>query len=214
MDGLVKVNLGSALAVKSGWINIDASLNARIASWPRLTRRLFFRLSDSRNHMSEEKYLETASDVVLVQHDVRYSLPFADATVDCVYSSHLFEYLSYDEARALLVEVRRVLRPRGILRLCVLDFGRVFSEFASAEKLTALRKVLFDPAAPALAQPRAMYDFPLLKFILEGSGFGDVTACTYGTGSMPDVQQLDNRPHETLYVEARVTSHDESASRQ
>lgn len=33
-DGLVKINLGCGLRVASGWLNIDGSLNALIASWP------------------------------------------------------------------------------------------------------------------------------------------------------------------------------------
>ena len=38
----VKVNLGCGLAVYGDWVNIDGSLNALIASWPRFFHRLVF----------------------------------------------------------------------------------------------------------------------------------------------------------------------------
>jgi SAM-dependent methyltransferase len=202
-DGLVKVNLGSALNALPGWINVDASLNAFLASWPAAIRKRAFALSHSRTQMDAAEYLERTRRARFVQHDLRRSLPFETGMVDFVYSSHLLEYLSYDDTERLLAEIRRVLRTGGLLRLCVLDFGRVVTEFAPADKKAAFRKVLFNPEAAALAQPRSMYDFALLEDFLERGGFQDIRRCAAGEGSAPNLDLLDNRSHETLYVEAR-----------
>jgi len=35
------------------------------------------------------------------------------------------------------------------------------------------------------------------------AGFVNITRCTFRKGHVPDVEVLDNRPHETLYVEAQ-----------
>ncbi|MEV7618425.1 class I SAM-dependent methyltransferase [Streptomyces sp. NPDC089799] len=55
-----------------------------------------------------------AGRVTTVVHDVRGPLPFADASVDAVFAHMLLcMALSTREIRALVAEVRRVLRPGG-----------------------------------------------------------------------------------------------------
>jgi ubiquinone/menaquinone biosynthesis C-methylase UbiE len=49
------------------------------------------------------------------------ALPYTDASVDRVVSSFMFHHLPRDEQAGMLREVRRVLRPGGVLTL--LDFG-------------------------------------------------------------------------------------------
>ena len=53
-----------------------------------------------------------------------------------------------------------------------------------------------------LARHKYMYDFELLKKVLESIGYTQVTRCEYRHGRTPDIDQLDNRPEETLFVEA------------
>jgi hypothetical protein len=47
-----------------------------------------------------------------------------------------------------------------------------------------------------------MYDFELLSRVLAEAGFSNVERCSYQQGRVPDVQILDCRADETLYVEA------------
>lgn len=65
-----------------------------------------------------------------IRIDVRVGLPFADATVDAIYSEHFFEHLDKGEGLAFLRECRRVLRPGGVARLAMPDLddlvGRYF----------------------------------------------------------------------------------------
>ena len=51
--------------------------------------------------------------------DVTQPLPFADATFDAVYHSHLLEHLPRADALPFLQECRRVLKPGGVLRLAI-----------------------------------------------------------------------------------------------
>ena len=48
-----------------------------------------------------------------------------------------------------------------------------------------------------------MYDLGSLSRLLSDSGFCDVEPCEPGQGKVPDASKLDNRPDETLYVEAQ-----------
>jgi SAM-dependent methyltransferase len=67
------------------------------------------------------QFLRGISDNILV-HDLSKGLPFADESVDVVYHSHLLEHLDREVAPRFLIEIRRVLKPNGILRIVVPDF--------------------------------------------------------------------------------------------
>jgi len=60
-----------------------------------------------------------ASDVLAV--DVRQKLPFDSETCDAVYASHVLEHLAATDARRLVAEIFRVLRPGGVVRIVVPD---------------------------------------------------------------------------------------------
>ena len=48
-----------------------------------------------------------------------------------------------------------------------------------------------------------MYDFEMLSEILKDIGFNDIKRCDYQQGETPDIDILDNRKDESLFVEAR-----------
>lgn len=53
--------------------------------------------------------------------DVRRGLPLAEGVADATYSSHVLEHLTASEAQPFLAEMRRVLKPGGVIRLVVPD---------------------------------------------------------------------------------------------
>lgn len=55
------------------------------------------------------------------QYDLRSGLPYEDGSFDAVYHSHVLEHLTPQDARGMLAECKRVLRPGGVLRLAVPD---------------------------------------------------------------------------------------------
>lgn len=66
-----------------------------------------------------------------------YELPFAEATFDLVFSHALFEQLS--DPRAALSEIRRVLRPGGLVALCSPDWDSFEMRNPTREAEAALR---------------------------------------------------------------------------
>ena len=52
------------------------------------------------------------------------------------------------------------------------------------------------------ARHKYMYDFDLLSEMLQNAGFSNIVRRDYRQGATPDLAVLDNRPDETLYVEA------------
>ena len=57
--------------------------------------------------------------------DERTVLPAEDASVSRVYSSHTFEHLFDPVASRLLHEIRRVLKPDGLLRVVIPNFEKI-----------------------------------------------------------------------------------------
>lgn len=116
-DGRRMVNLGSSARVAPGWNNIDFSWLLRLSKWPR-TAMLLNRIG----LLSEDRYqrLRQVTGAVIVW-DLRRGVPFADGTFDVVYHSHLLEHIAREHAEGFLRECRRVLRPRGIVRIVVPD---------------------------------------------------------------------------------------------
>lgn len=68
-------------------------------------------------------------------HDLTKPLPFKNNSVDCIYSSHTLEHLYFDDAKKLLNECFRVLKPGGLIRVVVPDLKAYANEYLSEKKL-------------------------------------------------------------------------------
>jgi predicted SAM-dependent methyltransferase len=202
-DHLVKINLGCGLAVCAGWINVDASLNAMAAAWPPAVHRVMYRLSGANQYYSSDEYCRLLENHRFVHHDAAYGLPFDNDTADFIYSSHFLEHLFKDEAQHVLREARRALKPGGTIRVCVPDLAHAIALYAAGDKRAMLENYFFvEDRASFLARHKYMYDFDLLRGELAAAGFEDIQRRAYREGRTPDIARLDNRPEETLYVEA------------
>ena len=58
----------------------------------------------------------------IMAHNLRKGIPFNSDSVDVVYHSHMLEHLDRDVAEKFLIEVKRVLKHRGIHRIVVPDY--------------------------------------------------------------------------------------------
>jgi predicted SAM-dependent methyltransferase len=202
--GVIAINLGCGLSVAPGWVNLDNSPNGRLAKYPRLRRALwkFGVLSD--HHYS----VPWPSSIEL--RDLRKPLPYPDSSVDYVYTSHFLEHLSRKDGSRLIGEVFRVLKPRGLARTVVPDLevgARTYvaamqsnpkDASAAAEFLNWLQLSRLGVRDPHLW----MYDAPSLTAMLAQCGFINITVCEFRRGKMPDCDILDNRPEDSLHLEA------------
>lgn len=200
-----RVNLGCGSCVAAGWVNIDNSPGARIARYPWLRWLLWkFKI------ISDRQY-EVPWPKDLVLRDLTRDLPFADCSIDYVYSSHALEHFARSQAQKLLTEIYRVLKKGGVLRLVVPDltFGarryiaaleaNPLDEMAAPEFLNWLRL-----SKPGMRTPHLwMYDVPSLRAELLAVGFIHVQAKDYKQGDVPDREILDNRPVDSLHIEAQ-----------
>ncbi|WP_254563567.1 methyltransferase domain-containing protein [Oscillatoria sp. HE19RPO] len=100
-------------------------------------------------------------------YDIRKGLPFADLSFDVCYSSHLIEHLTQDDAKKLLAECQRVLKPKGIIRIVVPDLQEIAKNY-----LEALEQV---QSGVVEAEPN--YDWMMLELL-------DQSVRSYSGGKM------------------------------
>lgn len=199
----IRVNLGSGLSVAPGWIHLDASLNALCANWPAAVLRVLYRASDCRRWYSENDYVRRVRDHIFVHHRLEYGLPFDDESVDCLYSSHALEHCYREEARAILIDAHRVLKPGGWIRVAVPDLDHAIDLYRMGKKEQALGYFFASSRAGSSERHQYMYDFELLRDLLKTAGFTEISRRAFREGVVSDIEILDNRPEETLFVEAR-----------
>jgi hypothetical protein len=129
----------------------------------------------------------------------------------------MIEHLDRDEARAFLAEVRRILRPGGIVRLAAPDLSRLVAGYVAtgnADGFVAGTHMGLDRPAGlrararwALVGPRHhlwMYDGASLARLLLAAGFKDAAIMPPGSTMIAEPGRLDlsERALESVYVEA------------
>lgn len=129
----MKLHLGCGAVTPPGWVNVDASWNARLAKFP------FLRSGLRRFKLAPSQVLDIPWSSSILIHDVRKPLPFPDRSATTIYASHLLYCLHLKETQRLLKECLRVLRPQGILRVMEADIRSIlkeYGEFPSADRLS------------------------------------------------------------------------------
>lgn len=205
-NGRTLVNLGSGMEVAPGWVNVDLGLPALIAGWPLSLIRAVYRVmpstSAAKRDYTEEAFCERLATSRFVHHEARYGMPFNDAAVDFIFTSHFLEHLYLSDARTLLQECLRVLRPGGVLRVCVPDLDYATALIARGDIDRGLEYFFYDRGPSDLSRHRHMYNADSLRAELQRAGFVGISRRRFREGAVPDLDVLDNRPEETLYMEA------------
>ncbi|HMO15326.1 MAG TPA: methyltransferase domain-containing protein [Pirellulaceae bacterium] len=91
----------------------------------------------------------------VIAHDIATGLPFDADDFMAVYHSHVLEHLHPDDGKQLLLECFRVLRPGGVLRICVPDL----------EQITQLYLGFLNAACLGDAAAQANYEWMKLELL-------------------------------------------------
>lgn len=150
---------------------------------------------------------------VTVVADIRAGLPFPDNQFDCLVSMHALPELTYRELDPAFRELRRVLRSGGTLRLGLPDMDRAIQAYRARDVDYFLigDDVVQDLAGKMIVQLtwfgacRCLFNPTFTTELLMRNGFADIIECGFQTTatSMAGITDLDNRPLESFFVEAR-----------
>lgn len=203
---MLLLNLGSGPKAVEGWTNIDRSPSLLLDRLPGSKRVLKLTGLLNESHM-----VRWANGIRRL--DITKPLPFEVSSVDGIYSSHTLEHLYLADARAVLSDCRRLLKPKAWLRLALPDADElVRSYLETLDPLTFNEQLNMAP----LQRPRGMKVFSalatgslhrwqpttgLVKLMLQEAGFDTVVDCQYRMGSLPQLELVEHR-QKSFFLEA------------
>jgi len=151
--------------------------------------------------------------------DLREGLPFADNSVELIYTEHALEHFYREtDGPYLLKECLRTLQPGGTIRITIPDaelYIRYYvgdlspyeeAELASGHRrFSETRMDVVNSAFRWKHQHLYMYDEETLRELLESTGYAAIERMAYRKSSVEALSTLDleERRKETLYMEAR-----------
>jgi len=110
-------------------------------------------------------------------------LPFYDATVEHVYSSHCIEHFNFKRAIELLRDCYRVLKTNGTIELVIPDTEKVVRY--TANDTIEKDRILFGERTTPYMFHWSWYSQELATFLLQSVGFKDVKIVGERTGVDP-----------------------------
>ena len=144
--------------------------------------------------------------------DLRAGLPLADASVDCAVAIHVLQDLAWPDLAPALGDLRRVLRPGGVLRLGLPDLDKAIAAYQRGD--TGYFHVPDDDARHVgsklvtqiiwYGSVRTPFTFDFAAELLADAGFTGIRRCAFGRSDsgVAGLASLDNRERESLFVEA------------
>lgn len=144
--------------------------------------------------------------------DIRTGLPLDTASMDYVVSIHALPEVPYPDLVPVLSELRRVLKPGGLLRLGLPDLDKGIAAYLRRDASYFLipDENVKSIGGKFIAQllwygySRTLFTYDFISEVLAKAGFTNVSQCRYQEthGVYPDIVELDNREAESLFVEA------------
>jgi len=147
----------------------------------------------------------------VVTADIREGLPFEDGAFECAVSIHSLPELALCELVPTLRELRRVLRPGGVLRLALPDLERAIRAYVEGDRSYFL---IPDEEEPTIGgklitqllwygYSRSLFTFDFVADLMRRAGFESIQRSSFRktASPFPDIVALDNRERESLFVE-------------
>lgn len=144
--------------------------------------------------------------------DIRDGLPLAGASIDYAVSVHALQEIPLPDVVPVLRELRRVLRPGGVLRLVLPDLEKGIRAYLEGDRDYFL---VPDEDAASLGgklvvhllwygYSRTLFTEDFVEELLRKAKFAKVRRCTCGETASPfaGIVELDSRARESLFVEA------------
>lgn len=212
---MIRVNVGCGQTPTPGWLNFDNSLSVVIAKSP----FLYYLLNVLGVIKPDQKQFVVFARKKNIQWaDATKRLPFADSSVEVIYTSHMLEHLDQEQAKAFIREAYRVLQINGIIRIAVPDIKKLIDQYNSSGDVNMLlNKTLLTRKRPRTILEKVkyliigernhqwMYDEISLSKLLISSGFNSPVALLPGKTliSVPGELNLHEYEIESIYVEAK-----------
>lgn len=194
----IRLNLGCFSQVYDGWVNTDITPNifiARIAGAAWALHAI--------GVMSDEHFsLHQLGVFKKVRYlNVARRFRYADHSVECAFCSHILEHLYPRDAAKMFSEVLRILKPGGVFRVVVPDLEWALRLYNRKDPAAFLNAMYEYSGGIGKNSHKWMFTDLSLKQFFESQGFIDVKVCGFQEGRLPNVEQMDCRPANSVFVE-------------
>jgi predicted SAM-dependent methyltransferase len=145
-----------------------------------------------------------------LNHDLKERLPFNDNEIDGILCSHILEHMDIHEAVKLIKDCRRILKPKGILRVSVPDPERMLSLQIYEDNNGDVNWGEVNPHDDKSFLEFALFFYEHVQLISKEclsamfyvSGFKDFRCCSFKFSCLKGLADLDNRESFSLFMEA------------
>lgn len=147
-----------------------------------------------------------------ITRDIREGLPIENESLDYIVSIHALPMIPYPDLIPVLQELRRVLKPEGVLRLGLPDLDKGIRAYQRNERDYFLvpDDDVRSMGGKLIVQliwygySRTLFTSDFIEELLLKAGFSRVNGCAYGETKTQHagIVELDNRERESLFVEA------------
>lgn len=141
---------------------------------------------------------------------IQWGLPWADGFFDYCASMHGLMMLPEQDLVPALVELRRVTNPGGYLRVSVPDMQAATKAYVTANRdwfpVDARNSdEAFCRYVTQNGATRSIFTGPRLAWLLVDAGWESISPTVVGItiGGPEGITELDSRPNESIYMEAR-----------
>ena len=140
--------------------------------------------------------------------DLRHPIKCEDGVFHGVLMEHVLEHLSMRHAQNILKELRRIIKPGGRLRISVPNLSKYIDFYNGSLPHPKFYNWAHNPAEAIWSMAynfghHSLYDFQLIRCLLENAGFENVIECSLMNSHDPMLRIDDpGRSWESLYVEA------------
>ncbi len=203
----LRLNLGCGHVTPEGWLNVDGSNRAWLAS----TLPIVDRLLTAAGLIPQSEFTGSA-----VYADLTKTFPWPDGSAAAVYMGEVLEHFTPSAGEALLRRCHKVLAPGGVLRLRVPDNARFWRNYLDDYSATRarprsewttnhsrwierfFRDICVEPPGRFTAESfghyhKWMYDDVSLIELLERVGFCDVDRMPFRQSRIPDIGPVEAR---------------------
>jgi len=204
------INLGCSTSNPENWIGISGGFAIFLLKRPKFILKIFYRFSSRSKKERFSSFYKKIKSTRIIHHNLFYGIPFPDNSVPYIYTSHFLEHLTPATAEFMINECYRVLQSNGRIRIVVpsLDENAKYISDAlndykhlSYQKMISLVSEKYSSFNDTFSHHRYMYNFHILKNLLEGKGFSDIFLLNKNEGNFPDLTNLEIR--DGLIVEAK-----------
>jgi predicted SAM-dependent methyltransferase len=209
-----RLNLGCGHIQPPGWVNVDGSNRAWLASrLPWLDESL----------VALKIFPPTEFNRRTAWANLLKPFPWQTGSVDAAYLGEMLEHFTKEEGEHILRECRRVLRPAGVIRIRVPDNAAFWAHYLDeynqmkqkpreqwSQQHTRWTGMFFETLCIRRPRPwhsmghfhKWMYDDISLSLLLEQIGYKDVRRRAFHDSAIPEISAVEER--DDLIVEARA----------